>query len=42
MNSYTDVNVAHAELLLVTHLDEENTPGKKILLRPVHLLESLL
>jgi hypothetical protein len=32
MNYYTDVNVAHAELLLITSLRKENLPGNKILL----------
>jgi hypothetical protein len=38
MNSYTDVGVAHAELLLVTCLRKENLLRNKNLLLSVYLL----
>jgi hypothetical protein len=38
MDSYTDEDVAHAELLLVTCLRKENPSGNKNLLLPVLLL----
>jgi hypothetical protein len=38
VNIYTDVGVAHAELLLVTCFEKENPLGNKNLLPAIHLL----
>ncbi len=40
--SYTDVGVAHAELLLVTWLEKEIYPGNKNLRPPMRPLKSSL
>jgi hypothetical protein len=43
MNSYTDVGLAHAELMLITCSRKENPQGNKNLFLPVrHLWSSLL
>jgi hypothetical protein len=42
MNSYADVGIAYAEILLVTCLRKENSPGNKNLLLSVLLLQDSL